>query len=300
MSGELAKALIAARQACQATVYKAGANEAQRYKFVGHEHVLGGGARTALLANGLVLEQVKVEYIGQERYQTRNGENTVWRWRGVHKLLHTSGEERTYEYEATTVPNDKAAFVASTALDRTAHMRVLELAGSAEENPEHDSHEQAARALRREELAQRREQRQATRAQSRPDHDPETGEVRKPARTQSADKPITAPTCTCPTFGPRATTALRGKRWDVHEGAWQVQQWWENPEARAQFSPEMAEWAQYIVAQRARRKAAEDAAKRSSRVEREPSSDDLDDAAMEDARLRAEQDEAERALGGAP
>ena len=37
---------------------------------------------------------------------------------------------------------DKAAFVASTALDRTAILRIMQLAGSDEENPEHDSNEQ--------------------------------------------------------------------------------------------------------------------------------------------------------------
>jgi hypothetical protein len=147
--GALAAALIAARKQCTPTVHKAGANQAQGYKYVGHEHVLVGGARDALLDNGLVLLLESYELVGADTYKTSGGEKLVWRWRGRFLLLHTSGEQLSLSYEATTVTNDKAGFVASTALDRTAHMRVLELAGSDEENPEHDSHEAPAARARK-------------------------------------------------------------------------------------------------------------------------------------------------------
>lgn len=141
---ELITALIAARQAVHLKVKKAGWNKAQSYSFVGHEHVLDH-VRATMLANGLILEQIVVEYLGSEPYKTARGDNQAWRWRGTHKLVHVSGEERVYVFEATTGPNDKAAFVASTALDRTAILRIMQLAGSDEENPEHDSNEQDAR-----------------------------------------------------------------------------------------------------------------------------------------------------------
>lgn len=139
-NAELAKALVKARRACDATVFKAGKNSAQGYSFTGHLHVLTGGARRALLDHGLSLVQVGVSFAGVETYKTRSGEQVCWRWRGDFVLVHDSGETMALSYEATTGANDKAAFVASTALDRTAHMRVLELAGSDEENPEHDTH----------------------------------------------------------------------------------------------------------------------------------------------------------------
>lgn len=141
---ELVAALIAARTAVHLKVKKAGWNKAQSYSFAGHEHVLEH-VRATMLAHGLILEQVDVEYLGSETYTTRSGTNAAWRWRGTHKLIHTSGEERTYVFAATTGPNDKAAFVASTALDRTAILRIMQLAGSDEENPEHDSNEQDAK-----------------------------------------------------------------------------------------------------------------------------------------------------------
>lgn len=140
-TAELAKALVKARRACDATVFKAGKNSAQGYSYTGHLHVLTGGARRALLDHGLSLVQVGVSFVGVETYKTRSGEQVCWRWRGDFMLVHDSGETLALSYEATTGANDKAAFVASTALDRTAHMRVLELAGSDEENPEHDSNE---------------------------------------------------------------------------------------------------------------------------------------------------------------
>lgn len=145
----LMAALLAARKRVSPTVHKAGKNEQQKYTYVGHEHVLAGGARDALLENGLVLLLESYELVGADSYKTQSGDKQCWRWRGRFLLLHTSGEQLALAYEATTVPNDKAGFVASTALDRTAHMRVLELAGSDEENPEHDSHEPRERRERK-------------------------------------------------------------------------------------------------------------------------------------------------------
>lgn len=139
---QLLSALLAARQSVHATVFKAGKNKVQDYDFVGHEHVLTSGVREALLNNGLLLEEREVSFLGAEVYKTKSGENTCWRWRGRFTLSHTSGAERDYTFEATTGPNDKAGFVASTALDRTALMRIMQLAGSKTENPEHDSNEQ--------------------------------------------------------------------------------------------------------------------------------------------------------------
>lgn len=137
----LTKALVAARLELRGTVFKGGMNQAQRYAYVGHEQVIVGGARDALLKHGLVLEQRSVEFMGVLEFKTKSGDQMCWRWKGVHALCHESGEERLYAFEATTGTNDKASFVASTALDRTAHLRIMELAGSADEDPEHDSHD---------------------------------------------------------------------------------------------------------------------------------------------------------------
>lgn len=139
--GEIAKALVKARIACGAIVKKSGKNQAQSYAYVGHEHVLVSGAREALLANGLVLLETAVMYQGELSYATRNGEQKCYRWRGEFALVHESGESMRLEFEATTTANDKAAYVASTALDRTAHLRVCCMAGSANEDPEHDEHD---------------------------------------------------------------------------------------------------------------------------------------------------------------
>lgn len=140
-SAGLASALIKARKAARATVYKAGRNAEQKYKYVGHEQVILA-SRDVLLDHGLSLEQRSVAYAGEHVYHTQKGERLVWRWVGLFRLVHESGESAEYRYEATTMANDKAAYVASTALDRVAHLRVLELAGSDDEDPEHDSHDE--------------------------------------------------------------------------------------------------------------------------------------------------------------
>lgn len=138
---ELIKALVKARMACKAVIRKEGRNQAQGYAYVGHEHVLTSGAREALLTNGLVLVESGVHYVGEMHYATKNGQQTCWRWKGEFLLLHEAGGVLKFEFEATTGTNDKTGFVASTALDRTALLRICQLAGSAHEDPEHDSNE---------------------------------------------------------------------------------------------------------------------------------------------------------------
>ncbi len=129
-------ALIAARKAVRARVFKGNYNSHQQYKYVSHEDVLQH-CRDALLDSGLVLEQRSCAYDGEQAVR----QSSVWRWSGVFALVHESGEERLYSFSATTQPNDKAAYVASTSLDKVAHMRVLQLAGTSDENAEADWHD---------------------------------------------------------------------------------------------------------------------------------------------------------------
>lgn len=146
---ELTKALIQARIACGAVVRKDGQNTAQGFNYVGHVHVLVSGAREALLLNGLSLAEKSVEFAGELSIPKRDGAQLIWRWRGVFELAHIGGESREYTFEATTFAADKAAYIASTALDRTAMLRVCQLAGGAKEDPEHDSNERYEDAAER-------------------------------------------------------------------------------------------------------------------------------------------------------
>ncbi len=135
---ELTRALILARQGVRAVVHKADYNKHQGWGYVSHEQVLISGARTALLDNGLLLEQRAVEYVGEVPTEKR----VMWRFRATFALCHVSGEERSYVWEGVVVPNDHAAYGASTALDRVAHLRLLELAGT-DEDPEFEEERQA-------------------------------------------------------------------------------------------------------------------------------------------------------------
>lgn len=135
---ELTKALVRARKRLGGTVFKGGANAHHKYSYVGHEHVITCGARDALLAEGLVLEQRTVKYLC-EVPAGKSGPALLWE--GVHALVHESGEERLYTFSATTQLSDKSAFIASTGLDRTAILRILLLAGSSEEDPDHSVHD---------------------------------------------------------------------------------------------------------------------------------------------------------------
>ncbi len=138
----LTRALKQARMACKAVIRKEGKNSAQGYAYVGHEHVLTSGAREALLSQGLVLEQTGTEFAGVLEIPKKDGVSLVWRWRGTFQLAHEeSGFSQTYMIEATTQANDKAAYVASTALERTMLLRLCQMSGGSKEDPEHDIHD---------------------------------------------------------------------------------------------------------------------------------------------------------------
>lgn len=138
----LTKALVSARKAVTGTVKKDGRFEGGRggsYSYVGHEQVVQH-ARQALLDNGLSLTQVGVEFLGSVSWPKADGrEQTVLRWRGLFELSHESGASRQSFFDCLTLGSDKAGFVASTALDRTALLRTLQLAGTDEDDPEHNS-----------------------------------------------------------------------------------------------------------------------------------------------------------------
>jgi len=231
---ELTKALIKARMACKATLHKEGRNQAQNYAYVGHEHVLTSGAREALLVNGLALVERHVSFAGVLEYATRNGNQVCWRWRGVFDLVHMSGESKEFEFEATTAANDKAAYVASTALDRTAHLRVCCLAGSAEEDPEHDTHDRYAAAA------------------SRPAAVSRAVEAAKPRVDEYG---IEVPTVACPVV--REGKPNAGKRWDELPGGLMQKM---HDADMSRMTADQKTWAVYLVAKRAARKAAELAA----------------------------------------
>ena len=131
--GQLAKALASARAAAPWYVHKAGYNQHQRYAYAGHPDVMAHEGRRALSEFGLALVQVGVEMAGE----IQGAKFPILLWRGRYLLIHESGEELPIEVMATTQVNDKVAFVASTSLDRTAWLRVLALAGSDDEDPEH-------------------------------------------------------------------------------------------------------------------------------------------------------------------
>jgi len=134
MSGELAKALAAARAELSGKVYAAGWNAHNRYAYVGHRDVLASGVREALSNHGLAVVQTSVEYVGE----LPGGKNVVLLWRGTYRVLHSSGEHIDMTIQGTCQHNDKAAYQVNTMLDRTIYLRLLALAGSSEEETDDD------------------------------------------------------------------------------------------------------------------------------------------------------------------
>lgn len=137
---ELYQALMAARKELTGGIYKGAKNSAQNYSYLGHEKVLEV-TRPVLLDHGLLLLEVSVVPTG-----ATEGDKRYPTWEGKFALIHAeSGQAMELKFSATTVGNDKAAYVASTALERTALLRILAIAGSSDkdtqpfvEDPESD------------------------------------------------------------------------------------------------------------------------------------------------------------------
>lgn len=138
----LRRALADAQSRCKGLVFKAGANQEQRYRFVGHEDVVEH-VRTVMVACGIILIPASLRFVQELLWKTAKGERVAWLWEQTITVAHAhSDETMTAVVQVTTMPNDKASFVASTAADRTLLMRLMRLAGTSEENPEDDSHDE--------------------------------------------------------------------------------------------------------------------------------------------------------------
>jgi hypothetical protein len=145
-------ALRDARRELTGVIYKGGSNQAQRYKYVGHEQVLMV-VRGVLLKHDLVFLPTHVKYVAAVEKTGEAGKvTTVLLWEGLFELTHVpSGMTKAFSCMASTILNDKAAFVASTSLERVALLRLMALAGSSDEDtqpfvedPESDHAEQEA------------------------------------------------------------------------------------------------------------------------------------------------------------
>jgi hypothetical protein len=135
-------ALVEARKRVTGTLLKEGRKTeggGGNYNYVGHEHVVHH-VRKAMLECGLSLIQTGLEMIGLLTVPGKHGDSTFLRWRATLELVHAeSAAVRVMKLECLTQGNDKAGFIASTALDRTALLRLMGVAGSAEEDPEHNA-----------------------------------------------------------------------------------------------------------------------------------------------------------------
>ena len=134
----LLTALISAQSKVGRKVAKEGSGDGIPFKYAGHEHVIDHVA-AAMIEFGLVLT---VGHVGGPRtLDVRKGDNvrTLWSFDYVAVLHHVDGGSIEMGVSATTIPGDKAAYIASTAADRTARLRFMAIAGT-NEDPEQGEH----------------------------------------------------------------------------------------------------------------------------------------------------------------
>lgn len=132
---EWVRAVNSAASGCAGVIGKEGKNSHQGYAFVGHEHVIRH-VKAAMDAAELV---VGAPLRTSAPVAHTNGKFAIWAWVLDIPVYHSGGHREVFQVVATTQANDKSAFVASTAADRTLRLRLMGLAGGAAEDPEHDS-----------------------------------------------------------------------------------------------------------------------------------------------------------------
>lgn len=138
-------AITAAAASVQGFVFKDGENSAQKYRYVGHEHVIDH-VRHVLLGLGIVILPTVLRFVQEIVYTTKAGGGTALLWEQTFEVSLVGSDERlTLSVQVTTAANDKASFIASTAADRTLLMRLMRLAGTSQENPEYDERDQGGR-----------------------------------------------------------------------------------------------------------------------------------------------------------
>lgn len=165
----LRKALCAAQLEVKGLIHKVNANAEQNYKYIGHEDVIER-VRDAMAKHGISVDQASLTIERSVDVGTSGGAKPRWYWRGLCLVSHTEGGVVLRVVRAMTMCNDKAAFVARTAIDRTLRMTLMGVAGS-REDPENDAPDGPGAREQPQQQAQQRpaqqEQRQPPREQHR-------------------------------------------------------------------------------------------------------------------------------------
>lgn len=129
------RAVGAASTEIDGVLAKEARNDFANYSYVGHEHVLRA-TRAAMLNHGLVVGPA----VMAKPPEQLQGKHLILLWTFSIPVYHSSGHVEYFDVMATTPANDKSAFIASTAADRTLRLRLFGIAGGRAENPEDNSH----------------------------------------------------------------------------------------------------------------------------------------------------------------
>ena len=133
----IVEAMLAARNELSAVLPKK--NQGHGYRYVGHRDVIEH-VRDAFQRHGVLFGPPKALAKPEEIGRTKNG-SSVLLWHFTYCVYHVSGESLDYQISASTLGNDKCAFVANTAAERTLLLRLAGLAGGDAEDPEQEANE---------------------------------------------------------------------------------------------------------------------------------------------------------------
>jgi len=125
---ELREAICRAILKSKGVLAKSERNQEQGYSYTGMASILES-VREAMASEGLSVEQVSADLEEEIHYSSGRGAQTIWKWRVVCLVTHTSGAAVVRVIRPITMPGNKASGIARTSADRLLLTSLMRIAG---------------------------------------------------------------------------------------------------------------------------------------------------------------------------
>lgn len=129
---ELRAGICAAIATSKGVLPKGEKNQDQGYKYTGYDSILDA-VREPMAKAGITIEQVSCDAEEELHYSSRSGAVTLWKWRAIYLVTHTSGASVCRIVRTLTSPGNKSAAIASAGCDRLLITRLMRMASGKDE-----------------------------------------------------------------------------------------------------------------------------------------------------------------------
>jgi hypothetical protein len=134
---ELRQAICNAIAKTKGVLAKGEKNKEQGYFYMSYGSILES-VRDAMASEGITIEHVSCDIEAEFHFPSARGTQTVWKWRAVCLVTHSSGAAVARIIRTMTPPSNKAAGHARTGVDRLLTTTLMRIAGGKDDQPSED------------------------------------------------------------------------------------------------------------------------------------------------------------------